>query len=64
LWGSVDLAPTVEAAQADATINSLREAVAFCAKTETSRPAQQTPSEAVLAPALRLNLEPEKLTGV
>ena len=64
LWGSVDLAPTVEAAQADATINSLREAVAFCAKTETSRRAQQTPSEAVLAPAVRLNLGPEKLTGV
>ena len=64
LWGSVDLAPTVEAAQADATINSLRDAVAFCAKTETSRSAQQTPSEAVLAPAVRLNLEPEKLTGV
>jgi hypothetical protein len=50
LWGSVDLAPTVEAAQADATIDSLRDAVAFCAKTETSRRAQQTPSEAVLAP--------------
>ena len=64
LWGSVDLAPTVEAAQADATINSLRDAVAFCAKTETSRRAQQTPSEAVLASAVRLNLEPEKLTGV
>jgi predicted PurR-regulated permease PerM len=64
LWGSVDLAPTVEAAQADATINSLREAVAFCAKTETPRRAQQTPSQNVLAPAIRLNLEPEKLTGV
>ena len=63
LWGGVDLAPTVEAAQADATINSLRDAVAFCAA-ETSRRAQQTPSEAVLAPAVRLNLEPEKLTGV
>ena len=64
LWGSVDLAPTVEAAQADATIDSLRDAVAFCAKTETSRRAQQTPSEAVLASAVPLNLEPEKLTGV
>ena len=64
LWGSVDLAPTVEAAQADATINSLRDAVAFCAKTGTSRRAQQTPSEAVLASAVPLNLEPEKLTGV
>jgi hypothetical protein len=64
LWGGVDLAPTVEAAQADATINSLREAVAFCAKTETPRRAQQTPSQNVLAPAIRLNLEPEKLTGV
>ena len=29
LWGGVDLPPTVEAAQADATINSLREAVAW-----------------------------------
>jgi predicted PurR-regulated permease PerM len=64
LWGSVDLAPTVEAAQADATINSLREAVAFCAKTETSRRAQQRPPEAVLASAVRLNLGPEKLAGV
>ena len=43
LWGSVDLVPTVEAAQADATINSLRAAVAFCAKTETSWRAQQRP---------------------
>ena len=64
LWGSVDLAPTVEAAQADATINSLREAVAFCAKTETSRRAQQRPPEAVLAPAVQLNLGPEKLAGI
>ena len=64
LWGSVDLAPTVEAAQADATINSLRDAVAFCAKTETSRRAQQRPPEAVLASAVRLNLGPEKLAGV
>jgi predicted PurR-regulated permease PerM len=64
LWGSVDLAPTVEAAQADATINSLREAVAFCAETETSRRAQQRPLEAILAPAVRLNLGPEKLAGV
>jgi hypothetical protein len=64
LWGSIDLAPTVEAAQVDATINSLREAVAFCAKTETPRRGQQTPSQNVLAPAIRLNLEPEKLTGV
>lgn len=64
LWGSVDLAPMVEAAQADATINSLRDAVAFCAKTETSRPAQQRPPEAVFAPAVRLNLGPEKLAGV
>jgi predicted PurR-regulated permease PerM len=64
LWGSIDLAPTVEAAQADTTINSLREAVAFCAKAETPRRAQQTPSQNVLAPAIRLNLEPEKLTGV
>ena len=61
LWGSVDLAPTVEAAQADATIDSLRDAVAFCA---ASRRAQQTPSEAVLASAVPLNPEPEKLTGV
>src|SRR5271157_4936809 len=64
LWGSVDLAPTVEAAQADATINSLREAVAFCAKRETSRRAQQRRPEAVLAPTVQLNLRPEKLAGV
>src|ERR1700722_4065843 len=59
LWGSVDLPPTVEAAQADTTINSLREAVAFCAKAETSRRAQQRPPEGVLASAVQLNLEPE-----
>lgn len=64
LWGSADLAPTVEAAQADTTINSLKEAVAFCAKTETSRRAQQGPSEAVLDSAVRLNPGPEKLAGV
>jgi predicted PurR-regulated permease PerM len=64
LWGSVDLAATTEAAHADAAINSLREAVAFCAKTETSRPAQQRPPEAVLVSAVRLNLGPEKLAGV
>jgi hypothetical protein len=65
LWGSVDLAPTVEAAQADATINSLRETVAFCTKTETSsRREQQRPSETVLTPAVRLNLGSEKLAGV
>jgi predicted PurR-regulated permease PerM len=64
LWGSVDLAPTVEAAQADTTITSLREAVAFCAKAETSRRAQQRPPEGVLASAVQLNLEPEKLAGV
>ena len=64
LWGSVDLAPTVEAAQADATINSLREAVAFCAKTETSRRAQQTAPRSRSRSAVRLNLGPEKLAGV
>jgi predicted PurR-regulated permease PerM len=63
LWGSVDLAPTVEAAHADETINSLREAIAFCAKTATCRRAQRPP-EALLAPAVQLNLGPEKLAGV
>ena len=46
LWGSVDLAPTVEAAEADAIISSLKEAVAFCTKTETPQRVQQTPPEA------------------
>ena len=64
LWGSVDLGPTIEAAQADATINSLSEAVTFCAKTATSRRAQQRTAEAVLAPAVQLNLGPDKLAGV
>jgi len=64
LWGSVDLVPTVEAAQADATINSLRAAVAFCAKTETSWRTQQRPPEPVLAPAVRLNIGTERLAGV
>ena len=61
---SVDLAPTVEAAQADATISSLKEAVAFCTKTETPRRVQQTPPEAALAPTVGLNLGPEKLVGI
>jgi predicted PurR-regulated permease PerM len=64
LWGTIDLAPMVEAAHADATINSLRAAVAFCAKTETCRRAQQRPLDAVLASAVQLNLGPEKLAGV
>ena len=64
LWGSVDLAPTGEAAQADATINSLKEAVAFCTKTDTSQRAQQTPPGAALDPAVGLNLGPEKLAGI
>ena len=63
LWGSVDLAPTVEAAHADATINSLRDAVAFCAKTETSPRAQPSAIEVVLAPVVQLNFGPEKLAG-
>jgi predicted PurR-regulated permease PerM len=64
LWGSDDLAAAIEAAHADATINSLREAVAFCAKTETSSRAQQRPPEAALLPPVRLNLATEKLAGV
>jgi hypothetical protein len=63
LWGSADLAPTIEAAQADKTINSLKEAVAFCAKTGTFRVTQRS-SEAILASTVRLNLGPEKLAGV
>ncbi len=35
LWGSGDLAPMIEAAQADATVSSLREALEFCAKFAT-----------------------------
>ncbi len=61
LWGSHDLGPTVEAAQPDATINSLKEAVAFCAKTDISRQAQQKPVEVFLDPALQLNIGPERL---
>jgi hypothetical protein len=64
LWGSANLAPTIEAAQADATINSLREAVAFCAKMETSQRAQQRPVEAAFVPAVEPNLGPKKLAGV
>jgi hypothetical protein len=64
LWGSVDLVPTVEAAQADTTINSLREVVAFCAKKETSRPAQQRAAEPSLVPAIQSNPGAEKLAGV
>ena len=64
LWGSVDLAPTVEAPHADATINSLRDAVAFCAKTETSPRAKPNVIEPALAPAVQLNLGTEKLAGV
>jgi hypothetical protein len=62
-WGSPDLGPTIEAAQADATMNSLREAVAFCAKTEISRQAQQRPVEVVLNPTVQFNIGTEKLAG-
>lgn len=64
LWGSDDLAPTIEAAQADVTINSLKEAVAFCAITKISRRAQQQLAEAVPASAVELELGPEKLARV
>ena len=63
LWGSHDLGPTIEAAQADATINSLTEAVAFCAKMEISRQAPQKPVEVVRDPTLQLSVEPVKLAG-
>jgi predicted PurR-regulated permease PerM len=63
LWGSADLAPATEAAQADTTINSLKEAVAFCTRTELTQPTQR-PVHAVPVPAVELNLGPEKLAGV
>jgi hypothetical protein len=48
LWGGADLAPMVEAAQADATVNSLSEAINFCVR--TAIPAQ--PEEVASAPLL------------
>jgi predicted PurR-regulated permease PerM len=48
LWGSPDLTPTVEAAQADETMNSLREAVAFCAKTRASQRVQENSPTSIL----------------
>ena len=52
LWGSVDLTPTVEAAQADETINSLSEAVAFCVKTQTPQRIQEgSPAGILVAPS-------------
>jgi hypothetical protein len=42
LWGAVDLSPTSEAARADATVNSLAEAIDFCARAIN----RETPAEA------------------
>ncbi|MBV8896231.1 MAG: AI-2E family transporter [Acidobacteriaceae bacterium] len=63
LWGSADLAPAAEAAQADTMVNSLKEAVAFCERTDLTQPTR-TPVEAVPTPAVELNLGPEKLADV
>ena len=48
LWGSVDLGPMTESAQAEATINSLSEAVAFCTKTLAPQRVQEGSPEAIL----------------
>jgi hypothetical protein len=64
LWGSVDLGPTIEAAQADATITSLREAIAFCTKAAVSRRTREGSPQAIIVPEVQLNLGPEKLAGV
>ena len=49
LWGSVDLTPTIEAAQANETINSLNEAVAFCLTTQIPQRVQEGSPAAILA---------------
>jgi hypothetical protein len=64
LWGSVDLGPTIEAAQADETINSLREAVAFCTRAENTRRAGETAAERVVVPVVEVDAGAEKLAGV
>ena len=64
LWGSVDLGPTIEAAQANETINSLREAVAFCTRVENTRRARETAPECVLVPVVELDAGAKKLAGV
>jgi len=48
LWGSADLAPMIDAAHADATVSSLREAIDFCARTAPARP-EEAASLALLA---------------
>jgi predicted PurR-regulated permease PerM len=64
LWGSVDLGPTIEAAQANETINSLREAVAFCTRVESTRRAREPAAERVPVPVVELDAGAEKLAGV
>jgi hypothetical protein len=63
LWGSDDLGPTIEAAQADATINSLKEAVAFCTKAEVARRAREPAPDPVLVTAVELGSGVEKLAS-
>ena len=63
LWGSDDLGPTIEAAQADATINSLKEAIAFCTKAEIARRASEPVAEPVLVAAVELGSGDEKLAS-
>jgi len=64
LWGCVDLGPTIEAAQAHATINSLREAVAFCTKAEITRQEKERAADPALVPAIEVDAGAEKLAGV
>ncbi len=49
LWGSADIAPMIEAAHADATVSSLGEAIAFCARTATATRPEEAASLALLA---------------
>ena len=43
LWGSTDLSSMAEAAGADATVSSLRDAIDFCARTVNAELAAESP---------------------
>jgi hypothetical protein len=56
--------PTIEAAQADATINSLREAIAFCMKAAITRRARERAADPAVVHAIGLDAGAEKLARV
>jgi len=56
LWGSVDLGPMTESAQAEATINSLSEAVAFAQRRWLPSECRKAPLRPFLSPLTEVEL--------